>query len=178
MAAFKPMPWLLSLPLIAAPTSATVQTAVPQPRHLGAIGACRAIVADPARLACFDREAAALIAASQSGQLSVVDRTDLKAARRSLFGFQLPKLPFFAGDKSADDVPDRIETTIVSAEELGRGRYRMTLVDQGAVWENTDSPMRLMAPRAGDKIVIRKGAVGSYFLRIDGQVGVKGRRIK
>lgn len=178
MAALTRMPWLVLLPLMAAPASAAPQTPLPQPRHLDAIAACRAISADAARLICFDREAAALLAATQSGQLSIVDRTDLKAARRSLFGFQLPRLPFFNGDKSADDVPDRIETTIVSAQQLGGGRYRITLADQGAVWETTDSPMRLMAPRAGDKIVIKKGAVGSYFLRIDGQVGVKGRRIR
>jgi len=38
--------------------------------------------------------------------------------------------------------------------------------------------MNLSAPRAGQKIVISKGALGSYFLRINGQIGVKGRRIK
>ena len=164
--------------LSSAPAALAAQDTVPRPRHLEAIGACRSISADPERLACFDREAAALVAATRSGQLSVVDRADMKAARRSLFGFQLPKVPFFAGDKSVDDSPDQIETKIVSAQEVARGRYRMTLADQGAVWENTDSPMRLSAPRAGDTIVIKKGSLGSYFLRIDGQVGVKGRRIK
>jgi len=164
--------------LMATSASVSAQDITPRPRHLEAISACRAITADPARLACFDREAAALLTATQSGQISVVDQADMKAARRSLFGFQLPKLPFFSGDKSADDVPDRIETKIVSAQNLGRGRYRVTLADQGAVWETVDSPMRLSAPRAGDDIVIRKGALGSYFLRIDGQIGVKGRRVK
>ncbi len=138
---------------------------------------CRSIGDDAQRLACFDRESAALVSAVSSGNVAVVDQGQLRAARRSLFGFQLPKLPFFSGDKSADDVPNQIDTTIRTAEDIGRGRYRVTLAD-GAVWETTDSPMRLTAPRAGNKIVIKKASLGSYFLRIDGQVGVKGRRIK
>ncbi len=141
------------------------------------LAGCRSVGGDAQRLACFDRELATLLSAVSSGNVAVVDQGQLRAARRSLFGFQLPKLPFFSGDKSADDVPDQIDTTIRTTNSIGRGRYRVTLAD-GAVWETTDSPMRLTAPRAGNTIVIKKGSLGSYFLRIDGQVGVKGRRIK
>lgn len=167
----------VSLILVAGPALAA-KDALPQPRHLSAISACRAIAEDPARLACFDRETAALLAATQSGQLSVVDRADMKAARRSLFGFSLPKLPFFSGDKSADETPEQIESTIRSVQLIDRDRYRLSLADGNAVWETTESKMRLDTPRAGDKIVIRKASLGSYFLRIGGQIGVKGRRIK
>jgi hypothetical protein len=102
----------------------------------------------------------------------------MRTARRSLFGFALPKLPFFAGDKSADEVPDTLDSTIVSARAIGNGRYRMQIAAGDAVWETTESPMSLSPPRAGEKIVIRKAALGSYFLRINGQNGVKGQRIK
>lgn len=149
-----------------------------QARHLGALDACRAITIDAARLSCFDREAAALLTASRSGELSVVDRADMRTARRSLFGFALPKLPFFAGDKSADEVPDTLDSTIVTAQGIANGRYRIRIAAGDAVWETTDSPLNLSEPRAGEKIVISKAALGSYFLRINGQVGVKGRRIK
>ncbi len=149
-----------------------------QSRHLTAIEACRAIGADLARLACFDREAAALVSASRSGELSVVNRADMRTARRSLFGFALPKLPFFAGDKSADEVPDVLDSTIRSARPIASGRYRIQIASGDAVWETTEASSRLEAPRAGEKIVISKGALGSYFLRINGQNGVKGRRVK
>ncbi len=138
---------------------------------------CRAITDNAQRLACFDRESAALVSAVSSGNVAVVDQGQMRAARRSLFGFQMPKLPFFSGDKSADDVPDQIETTISSVQNSERGRYRLTLAD-GAVWETIDTPMRLNPPRSGDKIVIKKASLGSYFLRIGGQIGVKGRRLK
>jgi len=165
------------LTLVAMPAVTTAQT-VPRPRHLGAIDACRAIAADPARLACFDREAAALLAATESGQVSVVDRADMRAARRSLFGFALPRLPFFSGDRSAEDAIDQLESTIRSVQPLENGRYRMTLTADNAVWETTEATMRLRSPRSGDKIVIKKAALGSYFLRIGGQVGIKGQRVK
>lgn len=138
---------------------------------------CRGITDNVQRLACFDRESAALASAVRSGNVAVVDQGEMRAARRSLFGFQLPKLPFFSGDKSADYVPDQIETTIRSVQDSGRGRYRLTLAD-GAVWETIESPMRLTEPRTGNKIVIKKAALGSYFLRIDGQTGIKGRRLR
>ena len=78
---------------------------------------CRQI-ADPAqRLACYDRTAPALITASKSGEINVVDRGQLRQARRSLFGFSMPKLPFFAGDQSAGDAPDQIDTTIKSVRD-------------------------------------------------------------
>ncbi len=160
----------------AAPSSA--QPAPPQSPRLGAIEACRAIGADTARLACFDREAAALLAASRSGELSVVNREDMRAARRSLFGFALPKLPLFSGDKSADEVPDTLDSTIVSVQAIANDRYRIQIAAGDAVWETTESPIRLGEPRAGQKIVIAKAALGSYFLRVNGKVGVKGRRVK
>lgn len=171
----------LILLAVAAPSLAqrTASQSTPvQGRHLSALETCRAITADAARLACFDREAAALLTASRSGDLTVVDRADMRTARRSLFGFALPKLPFFAGDKSADEVPDTLDSTIVTAQGIANGRYRIKIAAGDAVWETTDSPLNLSEPRAGEKIVISKGALGSYFLRINGQVGVKGRRIK
>lgn len=168
---------LLAFTAPAAAQSSPTSSA-PQSRHLTAIEACRAIGADSARLACFDREAAALVSASRSGELSVVNRADMRTARRSLFGFALPKLPFFAGDKSADEVPDLLESTISSARAIANGRYRVQIAAGDAVWETTEASNRLSAPRVGEKIVISKGALGSYFLRFDGQNGVKGRRVR
>ena len=180
MTSATPMIGVLILALTAPATAqpAKSRATPPQARHLGALDACRTIAADAARLACFDRESAALVSASRSGELSVVDRADMRTARRSLFGFALPKLPFFAGDKSADEVPDTLDSTIVTAQGIANGRYRIQIAAGNALWETTESPLNLSVPRAGEKIVISKGALGSYFLRINGQVGVKGRRIR
>ena len=104
-----------------------------------------------------------------------MDRGQLREARRSLFGFSMPKLPFFSGDQSAADTPDQIETTIKSAWDLGYGKYRIKVTEGDGVWETTEETNH--EPRSGQKIVIRRGPLGSYFLRINGNVGVKGRRV-
>src|SRR3954453_13434020 len=142
---------------------------------VNALEQCRQIVDSAQRLACYDRAAPALVAASRSGEVSVVDRGQLRQARRSLFGFSMPKLPFFAGDQSAGDTPDQIDTTIKSVGDLGLGKYRIVVTEGDAVWETTDESNH--EPRSGEKIVIRRGSLGSYFLRIAGNSGVKGRRV-
>ena len=53
---------------------------------LNVLGDCQKISDDAARLRCFDRAAANLIAASKAGDIVVVDREKMRSARRSLFG--------------------------------------------------------------------------------------------
>lgn len=144
---------------------------------VAAVERCRQM-SDPAqRLACFDSAAGALVQAANSGAVSVVDRTEIRRARRSLFGFTMPRLPFFAGDTTADEAMNQLDSTITSVKALNNGYYRMVIAADNAVWETTDSSISFDAPRAGQKITIKRGPLGSYFLRINGQVGVRGRRV-
>jgi len=106
----------------------------------------------------------------------VVDKAEVRKARRSLFGFSLPRLPFFAGDDSADDQPDEMEATIAGARGIGYGKWMLEL-DTGAKWQTTESARFQKDPRPGDKIKIKKGVMGSYFLSIDGRRGLRGMRI-
>lgn len=170
--------WTISITAVAAfSAAAAAKTPPPQSPLVSALDACRSVRDPTQRLACYDRAAETLIAASRSGQVSVVDRGELRKARRSLFGFSMPKLPFFAGDTSADDVPEELETTIKAAGSIGHGKYRIIVVEANGVWETTESSISLRDPKPGQKIVIRRGPLGSYFLRIDGQRGVKGKRV-
>ena len=167
--------------LIAALILASPASAQKTPRRVSplvnALEQCRQI-ADPAqRLACYDRAAPALVDASRSGAVTVVDRGQLREARRSLFGFSMPKLPFFAGDESAADTPNELQTTVKSARSLGNGKYRIVLTENDAVWETTEESMGFREPRAGQKISIKRGPLGSYFLRVEGGRSVKGRRV-
>ena len=66
-----------------------------------AVLACRSETDPQARLQCFDRTSGALATAAQSGAVVVVDREEVRRTRRSLFGFSLPRLPFFRGDTTA-----------------------------------------------------------------------------
>jgi hypothetical protein len=158
-------------------TSAGAKAPPPQSPLVTALDQCRTITDPTQRLACFDKTSAILVAAARSGQVSVVDRGQLREARRSLFGFAMPKLPFFAGDESANDVADEIETTIKSAGSIGYGKFRIVLAQGNAVWETTETSISLRDPKPGQKISIKRGPMGSYFVRINGQRSVKGRRV-
>jgi hypothetical protein len=95
----------------------------------------------PPRLRCYDQTAAALTEAAASGKVVLVDQEDVRKTRRSLFGFSLPKIPFFSGDSSADEAQEELTAKIASASSIGNGKYRMRLED-GAVWDTTEALRR------------------------------------
>jgi hypothetical protein len=142
-----------------------------------AIDRCRQMTDAAQRLACYDSAASALVTAANKGTVAVVDQNEIRKARHSLFGFSLPKIPFFSGDATADEVQRQLDSTITSVSALYNGYYRIVIADNRAVWETTESNVSFDAPRAGQKITILRGPLGSYFLRINGQIGVRGRRI-
>jgi hypothetical protein len=163
-------------PLLLGAVPAAAQTTGNNADALSALTACRG-ESDPARrLACFDSNAAALLKAREAGEVQVVNRGELREVRRNLFGFGLPKLPLFRGDRSQEEADDRLETKITSWRSIGYGKYRI-VAEGGAVWETTEASEAIDPPAAGQPLSIRKGSLGSYVLRINNQRGVRGRRI-
>jgi len=143
---------------------------------IGAVTACRSEQDGAARLRCYDAAAAALAEAESSGKVVVVDREDVRKTRRSLFGFSLPKLPFFSGDDSAESQQDEITATVAAAGALGYDKYRVKLED-GALWETTEGSPNVRGPRRGDTVVIKRGPLGSYMMKIAGQRALRAKRV-
>ncbi len=139
-----------------------------------ALSACRAVADEKARLDCSDRAGARLAEAVEKRELVVMDRQEIRETRRSLFGFSVPNIPLFRGESGGDD--GKLETTIAAASRLEGGKWQIRLED-GAVWQTNETRLNLSDPRRGQKIVIQRGTMGNYFLRIDGQRGVRGRRV-
>ncbi len=145
--------------------------------HLTALQQCRTVADDTARLACFDRETAVLIAATDSGDLQIVDREAVRETRRGLFGFSLPKLGIFGGnDDEGEELAKRLESEIVGVRSAGREAYLLTIAE-GSVWRVSDAPRRFR-PKVGDAVEFERAAMGSYWVRLNGQLGVKGRRVE
>ena len=143
---------------------------------LKAVTDCRTVTDNIKRLACYDAAVATLDTAAAKKEIVVLDREAVRETRKGLFGFTLPKLPFFSGDVSQkDEQPVEVNTTIRSARSLGHGKWQITLED-GAIWETTDSVTR-HDPKPGRKIRIRQGAVTNYFLSIDGDPSVRAKRV-
>lgn len=141
---------------------------------LQALSACRAVADENARLDCYDKASARLAEAVDRKELVVLDRQEINETRRSLFGFSVPNIPLFRGESGGDS--GKLETVIAGASPLGGGKWQIRLED-GAIWQTNEARIGLGDPRPGQKIVIQRGTLGNYFLRIDGQRGIRGRRI-
>ncbi len=152
------------------------QSKTEQPAVITDIAKCRGIGEAMARLACFDAASARLDAAVSSKQLTVLDREGVRQTKRSLFGFSLPAIGLFGRGNEKIEAPEfsEIDTVIKQVLPLGHDKYEFVLED-GAHWVTTDAmPFR---PKAGVKIRIKKAAMGSFFVSVEGQRTVKGRRV-
>lgn len=150
------------------------------PAPLAPLKACQAEADPAARLACYDRVAAEMLAATAAGDLRVIDREEIKKTRRGLFGFSLPDFGIFGrGDDEEDEAEeegfDVLNTTIAGVSGSHGSGYIITTAE-GAVWQLDEEPR--MSPKVGQTVEIRSAALSSYFLRINGKGGVKGHRIR
>jgi hypothetical protein len=138
---------------------------------------CMKIPAEHERVKCYDARLASLDEAERRQDVAIVDRAEMNRTRRSLFGFNIPKLKLFGRDDGAASAPafSTIETRLSDARRTG-GAWMLTLED-GANWLQTDSSDLARPPKPGQPIRIRRGAVGSFLANIDGQIAIRVRRV-
>lgn len=152
--------------------------AAPQPFE--ALIHCRSISDPGARLACFDTASAALEQAAERRDVVVVDRAQVRESRRRLFGLALPSLPIFGGGgrghDSGDDEISTLEGVVASASRDTYGQWSVRLRDEGGLWVQVDHNILALDPRPGQAVVIRRGALGSYMMRVGNQPGIRVRR--
>lgn len=146
----------------------------PPPQQVNELLACRTIADNAQRLACYDKSAAVIGEAVAKRDIVVFDRESVKETKRGLFGFSIPNLGIF-GDEDNQDEIKQIEGTIVSTAFNADGGYIFRLAD-GSRWSQLDSKPFAIPPQSGDKVLVKKGTLGSYFLSIPGQPGVKVER--
>ncbi|MEP2140782.1 MAG: hypothetical protein ABJI41_14840 [Erythrobacter sp.] len=150
------------------------------PDFLAKLKECQAITDDADRLACFDGSVTAMVAANEAGQVQIVDQEDVRKTRRQLFGLSVPEIDILKGkddDKQTKEARELLETTITSVRYLSSRKIRFT-TQEDAVWEINRAPTRLRTVEAGDTVVFKKASLGTFFIRIDGQLGVKGKRVR
>lgn len=135
---------------------------------------CRAIEQNEARLACFDGAVDTVIARQDSGELQVLDKEDVAQTRRGLFGFSLPKIGIFA---SGDEEENTILQSRITALRRLRSDHWEIEISEGSVWRATNTP-RQFRPEVGDEVELEKAAMTSYWLRVNGALGVKASRIR
>ncbi len=156
----------LLVPFSAATAQPNLAEDIDTPEIVSSMFECRDIAEDAERLACFDREVGRVYEAQESDDLVIADRTQVREARRGLFGLKLPNLGgiFGGGDDDEDEIRE-ITSTITAVRAIANGRYIFTLED-GARWMQTETP-QFGFYKAGDSIIIKKGAIGSYRAKVN-----------
>ena len=181
-----------SYALIAAATAGLIATgAVAKDRKLDGgtpkiftdVTDCRTIADSAQRLACYDRTVGALAAAQASENLYVADKETMRETRRGLFGFNLGNI-FGGGDNDDKDRAgpelaemETLTSTITEVRQIGRKTYVLRIAEANALWEINEAPSRFIMPKVGETVEFKKAAMGSYFIRVGKQIGVKGKRI-
>jgi hypothetical protein len=141
-----------------------------------AVVACRDIPDTAARLACFDQHVKALAEAKQRKDIVVMDREGVRAAKRGLFGFSLPRIKLFGdGDGDSDTDVKQIDSVVTTARAGAGGMTTFALKD-GTLWQTTEARMGF-SPRSGDEITITAGSLGSYMAKIKGGRSSKVKRV-
>ncbi len=160
--------------MVTVPAHAKPKAADAPPAQLQSLLACRAVADTQQRLACFDRETAAMAQAVARKDLVMIDRDRARGAQRSLFGFSVPSFGGLFGG-GGDEVKE-IEAVVASSGFNRDGGWTVRLKD-GSVWTQIDSVVVPIKPVAGEKVVIRRAAFGSFFMRVGRQVGFRAKRI-
>jgi hypothetical protein len=138
---------------------------------------CRAVTPDAARLACYDTAVADFGRLIGTGEIVVVDHERVAKVKRQAFGFSLPSLNLFERPNAKPAELDHIAAVAASAYQNKDGKWVVELED-GAVWRQTDSDHLPLGAHKGSKVEIRKAALGSFFMNIDGQRALRAERVK
>ncbi|KQN25820.1 hypothetical protein ASE86_06350 [Sphingomonas sp. Leaf33] len=164
--------------LVAMPSAGIAQDRKVDPSLVDGVAACLDIRDDTQRLACSDAAARKLVDAVRRKDVVLVDREEVKSTRRSLFGFQLPRIGLFGrgGPDKPEDEITQLEAKVTRVVDLGYGKYGLT-VDGGARWNTTEAWSGGNPPSVGTMLTIKRGALGSYMVRTPKSGAVRAMRV-
>jgi hypothetical protein len=159
---------------------------------LAGVLACRALTDAAARLACFDRETAALasepaaaltaapaIAAPATTATSHAAPAHPASVLDAQQSFGLSGSAIAANEEASGARPpkvSKIEARVVALALTGNGRTLFTL-DNTQVWQQLESEGEMLA-KLGDTATISRGLLGSYWLQLKSGRGCKVTRVR
>lgn len=154
----------LTLLIAIAPIAADAQ-APTGAKLLEAVERCRLEKDRSVRLDCYDRASDSLIAARRSGAMTLLTAEEAAEQRRKAFGSAKPRQPEIT----------TLDSTVMNIAVVGRDQYRITLVD-GSIWRTTE--IVRVAPRVGNTVHIRRGALNSYLGSFSGARSLRIERVR
>lgn len=145
------------------------------PEIFRALVDCRKLTDATARLACYDKGVTALEQAAIKHDVVIADREMIREAQRAQFGYTMPSLRIFGGADS-EAVRD-LDTKVKSVRSLGLSLIRFS-VEEGSVWEQTESRTLGKDPKPGTRVIIKAHAFGRYTASFEGQPSITVRRVQ
>lgn len=174
---------VLVLALSAAPAFA-------QQAPLDKVYACADEKDDGKRLACYDAAVGGLKLAQGAGSVVVVERAQIEKAKQDAFGLAAPPRTDLAqaaaapaaatatpAPKNASALLDNVTLAVKSVEKRPDGTYRFVM-ENGQVWIQNDT--RNLGPigKGPWMAEIKKSAMGSFMLKLDGRTAVWVKRLE
>lgn len=166
----------LFLAFLSGGTAVSASEQRPRPAQFVKLVDCRSITDSTARLACYDREVAAIEQAERDQEIVLFDKEQVKSARRTLFGLTLPTFDIFKNAEGTGEGFTNIEAKIKQVNRNAIGKWIFTL-DDGAQWVQIDSRELVSDPRPEQTIAIRRASMGSFLANVNGQIAIRVRRI-
>lgn len=171
----KIMPVAIISFVLCASTAFAADRKEPRPEIFQKLIDCRALPDSAQRLACYDEQVARIDVAESRAEVVVVDRAQIKKARKSLFGLTLPSFSLFDNDnEDGTEGFSFIESKITAIRTTPDGKYSFRLED-GAQWAQTEY-QSMRTPKVGDSIRIRKAALGSFMANINERPAIRVKR--
>lgn len=156
---------------VAAPAHAQGNDAI----LLNILRECAKIDDTAARVACYDRNIGRDASTGPSTAPAVGDAVP-RSEPRAPSGFASETVQ--PRNEPAPQRDERTSAQVAAIAERAPGLYVITL-DDGAEWQFTSSaPFSYQPPRPGSTVDIRRGALGSFLLRYEGQPSVRVLRVR
>lgn len=143
---------------------------------LGKLYACSDIADPNARLACFDKGIESLKQGEKSKEIVILDKTEVKAAKKAAFGFAMPKIKIF-DDDDAKAKNNALEVTVLN---IGRqGPYPLIRTSEDQEWLVLEEEEIQLFTKPPYKAKIKSASLGSFLLQFEGRnKSYRVRRVK
>lgn len=176
----KPALTVISLSLLVGSGPSLAQPSPGNP--MAPVYACLSVSEDSERLACFDAAVASLQTRESIGEVQTVDVAAIESIEKEAFGFALPSLPSLfrsqSGDAAERESVSEITSAVKSARIQGVTGKVIVVLENGQTWEQTDTiKVNSFALRKAKEARVRKAALGSYMLSLDGASAFRAKRI-
>ena len=123
---------------------------------------CRALADDMQRLACYDRLFPRPIQPAATAPAIAPTSPQQRPPPDPQFGMNEAQRRAAAGNTEQSKINDSISATVTDLRTTPSGEF-VVILDNGQVWRQIDLES-WAPPQKGDRVTIRRGALGSFML--------------